>query len=245
MREMRAIIIAGLLLAAPLKSAFAQQPKPTVSSANSFEVNAEGDTVVLGHHYVRAEIMGPDDKRHSVFMQPKPNGYAKTLPFKRTAEATCRALTEPLYISVDKVKWMKVAGFYQEHMVLKGKPQRIIATRLVDGPVELFNHTQVEQVVVPIPGVGLAAAAVAGAVVAGTMLATNAGGIVERHWYLRRNDELVKVSRANFMEQLTAYFQDDAEVVAALQRGQVRYPDMVVVVESYNRHKAAAPAGSR
>ena len=245
MRATRGIIIAGLLLAAPLKSAFAQQQQPMADSAKSGGLAADGDSVVLGHRYVRAEIMGPDDKRHYVFMQPNPNGYAKTLPFKRTVEATHRALMEPLYISVDKVKWMKVAGLYQEHMVLKGKPQRIIATRLVEGPVELFNHTQVEQVVVPIPGVGLAAAAVAGAVVAGAMLATNAGGIVERHWYLRRGGELVKVSRTSFLEQLTAYFQDDAEVVAALQRGQVRYPDMVVVVESYNRHKAAAPAGIR
>ena len=243
---MKRILIVGLLVAAPLKGALAQQPESAAESASSLDVTAEGDSVVLGHRYAQAEIMGPDGKRNYVFMQPNLNGYAKTLPFKRTAEATCRALAEPLHISVDKVKWMRVAGLYQEHMVLQGKPQRIIATRLVDGPVELFNHTQVDPVVLPfVPGAGLATAVIAGAVAGGALAAAGGGGIKERHWYLRRDGELVKVSRGHFIEQLTKYFGDDAEVVAALTREQVHYQDMVAVVEAYNQHRAAAVPAAR
>lgn len=226
-----------LLLASVCTSARAQGAAAADSAAQSETSDVATEP---GHWYARAEVMGPDEKRHYVYVQPNPNGYSGKLPFHRTVEATWRLMPEPLAISVDKVKWMRVAGLYQEHMVLKGKPQRIIATRLIDGPVELFNHTQVDPMVLPIPGGGgLVAAVVAGAAVGGTMAAMGAGGIKERHWYLRRNDELVKVMRGHFIEQLTKYFQDDAELVAALQREQLRYPDMVAVVEAYNRHRAA------
>ncbi|TPG72401.1 hypothetical protein [Hymenobacter nivis] len=231
------------LLAGVCTSALAQQRSAVADSAAS--AGASPAASAPGHQYAQAEIMGPDGKPHYVYVRPNPNGYAGMLAFHRTAEATRRGAAEPLSISVDKVKWMKVAGLYQEHMVLKGKPQRIIATRLIDGPVELFNHTQVDPMVVPVPGAGLVTAVVAGAVAGGAMAAAGAGGIKERHWYLRRNGELLKVSRVHFVEQLTDYFQDDAEVVAALQREQVRYPDMVAVVEAYNRHRAAGLPAAR
>ena len=242
MRLLKVVFVGALLLIGASTQALAQREAANDSTSQG----AEDPESTPGHRYQRAEVMGPDNKLHYVYVQPNPNGYAGTLAFHRAAEATWRAHIEPLSISLDKVKWLKVGGLYQEHMVLKGKPQRIVATRLVDGPVELFNHTQVDQMVIPlVPGAGLAGAVIAGAAVGGAMAAAGAGGIKERHWYLRRDGELVKVARGHFIEQLTEYFADDAEVVAALKREQVRYQDMVAVVEAYNQHRAAATPSTR
>lgn len=238
MSVLRIVLVGALLLFGAGTQALAQQ-----AASDSTSQAAEGADQGPGHRYQRTEVMGPDGKLHFIYVRPNANGYASILPYQRNIEATWRALSQPLNISLDKVKWMKVAGLYQEHMVLKGKPQRILATRLVDGPVELFNHTQVDPMVIPlVPGAGLAAAVIAGAAAGGALAAAGAGGIKERHWYLRRDGELVKVARGHFIEQLSAYFADDAEVVAALTREQVRYQDMVAIVQAYNQHRAVAPA---
>jgi hypothetical protein len=132
-----------------------------------------------------------------------------TLPLYRHEE-DIRPLGQPWSISVDKVQSMQLAGTYYEHMVVRGKRKHLLAAR----------------VAMPSP-------AVAGAVLAGT-----AGeGIAERRWYLRRGGELVQVQRSNFAEQMSEYFKDDAETVAALAAQQLHYPDMLALVQAYNERR--------
>ena len=123
-------------------------------------------------------------------------------------------------------------------MVLNGKRKHLIATRVVNGPVELFNYTEIQQTtaMVPIGGLGTAAVVAVGAGI---------GGYPDRQWFLRRAGQgLVKVGRSEFKAQMAAYFHDDPELVAALNAGQLHYREMVKVVQGYNEH-LTRPAGSR
>ena len=108
----------------------------------------------------KAEILGPDGKKHFVWIPINLMGFNKYLPFHRHEEDLKRFGREPFSIDVDKVQSIKLNGLYQEHMVLKGKRKHLIATRVVNGPVELFNYTEMVQsgaVMVPVGGVaGLA-----------------------------------------------------------------------------------------
>ena len=81
-------------------------------------------------------------------------------------------------------------------MVVKRK--HLIATRVVNGPVEFFNDIEIVQTtaVVPVGGVATTAAV---AVVGAAMVSVGMGGFSDRQWYLRRAGEgLVKVGRTNF-----------------------------------------------
>ncbi len=196
------------------------------------------DNAIKG--YGKAEILGSDGKTHQVFIPISVNGFAKLLPFYRREEDLRRFGTEPLNIDVDKVQSIRLNDLYQEHMVVQGKRKHILASRLAEGPVELFNYTEVSQavpVIIPLGGVS-------GPMM---MMTLGVGGIPNRTWYLRRKGELMQVSRAYFLPQMAIYFQDDAELVAALQAGKLHYKDMLTLVRTYNRHKAEAassPAGT-
>lgn len=184
----------------------------------------------------KAEILGPDGKTHVVWIPVNLMGFKNYLPFHRHEEDLARFGREPFSIDVDKVQSIKVNGLYQEHMVIKGKRKHLIATRLVNGSVELFNYTEV---------VNTAAAMAPAAGMAGGMVmgATGLGGFPDRQWFLRRaGQELVKVERTSFVAQMTAYFQDDPEVVAALTSGQLHYRDMAKLVQGYNEYRTRLPA---
>ena len=190
----------------------------------------------------KAEILGPDGKTHFVWIPVNLMGFNKYLPFHRHKEDLDRFGREPFSIDVDKVQSIKLNGLYQEHMVLKGKRKHLIATRVVNGPVELFNYTEMVQTtaMVPIGGAGTAAVAAAGM----AMGATGLGSFPDRHWYLRRTGgELTKVTRSEFIAQMTAYFHDDPELVAALGAGKLHYRDMVTLVQGYNEY-VTRPAGT-
>lgn len=179
----------------------------------------------------KAEITGPDGKTHFVWVPIRPTGFNRLLPFYRTEAQAQKFASEPFNIDVDKVQSIKVNGLYQEHMVLKGKRKHLLATRLVNGPVELFNYTEIDQTA---PVVGMAGGALGG---------PGLGSIPNRQWFLRRaGGELVKVERLDFVPQMTAYFQDAPEVVAALARGQLHYRDMVQLVEGYNEFRTRPAA---
>ena len=184
----------------------------------------------------KAEITGSDGKTHFVWIPVNLMGFNKYLPFHRHEEDLERFGREPFSIDVDKVQSIKVNGLYQEHMVLKGKRKHLIATRLVNGPVELFNYTEVVQT---------AAAMVPMAGMAGGMLmgATGLGGFPDRQWFLRRaGQELVKVERVSFVAQMTAYFHDDPELLSALSAGQLHYREMVKIVQAYNEFRTRPAA---
>ncbi|MEJ7660414.1 MAG: hypothetical protein WKG07_12770 [Hymenobacter sp.] len=88
---------------------------------------------------------------------------------------------------------------------------------------------------------GLVGAAVSGAILAGT----GGAGIVDRRWYVRRGTELVQVLRTGFVEQMSAFFQDDPATVTDLLGRQVHYPDMLAIVRTYNQHRLAAADQAR
>lgn len=233
MRTVIRLTFLGLLLGCASGNASAQQP---VISPD--KVPAADTATAVSQQFWRAEIMGPDGTMHHAYIRANPLGYSRLLPFYNTKEEAAQFGKEPLCISVDKVKWLKVQRLYQEHMVVKGKRQHVLATRLVNGPVELFNYTEVGNLVIPVPltAVGLAV----GAVVAGSNAAL--GGLVERTWYLRRAGETVKVSRGEFIAQLTNYFADDPTTAAAITNKALVYQDMVQLVQGYNQRRSAAAA---
>lgn len=214
-------------------SAQAPAPAPEVDSLG---VASEPDSLRIIKGFGLASITEPDGKTHRVYVPAGLIGFAGMLPFYRREEEI-RALGQPWSISVDKVQTMRLRGVHYEHMVVKGKRKHLLAARVANGPVELFNYIEVTQV---LPG-GLVGAAVASAVLAGT----GGAGIAERRWYVRRGTELVQVLRTGFTEQMCAYFQDDPATVAALIQQQVRYPDMLAIVQVYNQHRLAAPDAAR
>ena len=246
------LLLAALVALVAAGPANAQEPAAAASAAAVGVVapaplTAEDSlTAAIGTSYLdnnirgfgKAEILGPDGKTHFVWVPINLMGFSKYLLFHRREEDVRRFGREPFSIDVDKVQSIKLNGLYQEHMVLKGKRKHLIATRVVNGPVELFNYTEVVQsgmAMVPVGGV-------AGGMV---MVGTGLGAYPNRSWYLRREGgELMKVERVEFIAQMTAYFHDDPELVAALRARKVHYREMVKVVQGYNED-LTRPAGTR
>jgi hypothetical protein len=192
---------------------------------------AEPDSLEVIKGFGLAKITEPGGKTHQVYVPAHSVGFVGMLPFYRHQE-DIRLLGEPWSISVDKVQIMRLHGTYYEHMVVRGKRKHLLAARVVNGPVELFNYTEFTQV---IPG-GLVGAALAAAIAGGT----GGSGIADRRWFVRRSGELVQVQRSSFVEQMSDYFKDDPETVAALTQQRMHYPDMFAIVEDYNQRKIAA-----
>ncbi|WP_426060999.1 hypothetical protein [Hymenobacter sp. B1770] len=176
--------------------------------------------------FTKATVTGPDGKTHEVYVPLSSPGFADLLPFFRRKEDIDKFGSVPLNISVDKVQTIQANGYYFEHLMLKGKRQHILGARLVNGPVELFNYTKTKRISE-----------------SGPNMYTNSYTVYpKRHWYLRRQGELVEVSRNNFIPQLTEYFKDEPAVVAALTNQELRYRDMVALVMAYNEGQANATA---
>lgn len=230
MRKPVRFFLIGALNAAINLTAKAQAPAD-ISKIDSLGVASEPDSLRLVKGFGLARITEPGGKTHHVYVPVSRIGFAGMLPFYRREEEV-RAFGQPWSISVDKVQTMRLRGVHYEHMVLNGKRKHLLAARVANGPVELFNYTEATQLVVG----GLASAAVAGAILAGT----GGGGIVDRRWYVRRGTELVQVLRTGFTEQMSAFFQDDPATITAILLHQLRYPDMLTIVQAYNQHRLAA-----
>jgi hypothetical protein len=186
------------------------------------------DSLALVKGFALAHITEPGGQMHHVYVPAGLPGFVRMLPFYRREEDIRRA-GQPWTISVDKVQKMRLYGVHYEHMVVQGKRKHLLAARVASGPVELFNYTEVTQVM----PTSLVAAVVAGAILA----STGGEGIAERRWYLRREGELVQVQRSNFVVQMSEYFKDDPETVAAVTQQQVHYPDMLALVQAYNQRR--------
>lgn len=244
------LLLPALVALATLNRANAQTPLPATASAPSATpapvVADDSLAAAVGTSYLdnsirgfgKAEILGPDGKTHFVWIPINLMGFNKYLPFHRHKEDLDRFGREPFSIDVDKVQSIKLNGLYQEHMVVNGKRKHLIATRVVNGPVELFNYTEMVQAAAAMaPAVGMVGAM--------AMSGTGLGGYPDRQWFLRRSGQgLVKVGRSDFKAQMAAYFHDDPELVAALNAGQLHYREMVKVVQGYNEY-LTRPAGSR
>lgn len=233
------LLIIALILAA-LGRATAQDSTPAAPApvANKIVVD-DSLSVAIGtsysdnniHGFGKAEVLDVDGKKHFVWVPIKPMGFHDYLPFYRNEAEARRFRHATSGINVDKVVSIRINGLYQEHMIVKGKRKHLIATRLVDGPVELFNYTATES--------------------AGAMTPVGVdGGIPDRQWFLRRaGQDLVKVERLAFVEQMMVYFHDYPQLVAALYNCKLRYRDMVTVVNGYNgylsRPKPTDSSGSK
>ena len=192
------------------------------------------DNLING--YAKAEILGSEGKKHSVWIPVNPHGFSRTISFHRTEAEARKVGRTPYAISLDKVQSLTVNGLYQEHMIIDGERQRILATRLVNGPVELFNYTDTMPLpLVVAPGLGMIGALAVGAASGGLSV------IPGRIWFLRRQGgELVQVKRDQFVEQMVEYFHDFPAAVSALRNGALEYTDMVALVRSYNEYVAQA-----
>jgi hypothetical protein len=227
MKHALRLIILGALGAELAGPAAAQAPDepPTETAAP--------DSLALIKGFGLADITEPNGQTHHVYVPAGHPGFVGMLPFYRH-ETEIRSLGQPWSISVDKVHKMRLHGVYYEHMVVQGKRKHLLAARVAHGPVELFNYTEVTQVL----PLGVASALVAGAILA----STGGEGLAERRWYLRRGTELVQVKRDDFAAQMSAYFKDDPATVTALLSRQVHYPDMLAIVQGYNANRLAAGA---
>lgn len=231
-------LLSAILVVLATASQAQAQDAPTAAPATSVPVVApvavvkDSLTAASGTSYLdnnikgfgKAEILGPDGKTHYAYVLINPNGFGRSLPFYRRESEIRKFGSVPLSIDLDKVQSLKLNGLYQEHIVLKGKRKHILATRLVKGPVELFNYTQVtKNMAMP--------SAITGEMVGGM------GSTTDSRWYLRRQGgEFVAVDRIEFIAQMTHYFHDNRDLVIALKQRKLLYRDMLAVVQGYNEY---------
>jgi hypothetical protein len=220
MKHALRLLLLGTLLAHAAVAQVAEEP-----------LTETADSLTLIKGFALADITEPSGQTHRVYVPAGRPGFVGMLPFFRR-EDEIRTTNQPWSISVDKVQRMRLYGVHYEHMVVQGKRKHLLAARVAHGPVELFNYTEITQVL----PTGLISALVAGAILAGT----SGDGIAERRWYLRRGAELVQVKRDNFAAQMSEYFKDDPATVTALLNKQLHYPDMLAIVQGYNTNRLAA-----
>ena len=198
-----------------------------VGTAPSEKAESADETLTFNQTFGfgKADVLTPEGKTHTIYIPLSGLGFGNLLPYFKREEDITKFGAQPLFISVDKVQAIhsKANGLYIEHIVLKGKRQHVLGARGVEGPVELFNYTQTKY----IPA-------------GSTPTQTTYIVYPKRHWYLRRQGELVEVLRGSFVEQMSAYFQNDPAVVAALAAKDLGYRDMRTLVRLYNEHQAPA-----
>ena len=237
MKMLKKAFVATLLLGVAASTpAFAQQKPASAAMVADTLVAAEDASHLSSpiRGFGRAEVLSPDGKTHFIWIPVRPYGFDMYLPFYRSEADMRRRGHEALNIDVDKVQSIKVGGLYQEHMVVNGKRKHLIATRVVEGSVELFNYTGTMRSTTG----GLVVMVAAGAAGVGGV-----GGIPVRHWFLRRvGGELVDVKRDGFFAQMSTYFHDDPVLATAFNNQEVDYADMVKVVQDYNAFCARAAA---
>ncbi|GGG45047.1 hypothetical protein GCM10011378_21630 [Hymenobacter glacieicola] len=134
-------------------------------------------------------------------------------------------------VRVDEVERMTAGKHYFEPMRLAGdKKVKILAERVVTGPVELFLQAEQQSVPLPIP--------LPGAVLHSSIPYKNS------HFFVRRNGVLTKVDRGMFYMQMSQYLADYpglAKMVARNEKGY-HYQDLIRIVTNYNRYKSNLPS---
>jgi len=175
-------------------------------------------------------VVTPEGRTIQLYLPHAINGFEKLISFCET-HPEVRPYPKTKYISVDKIHCMSVRGQYFETLHSDdGKSLRILAPRLVEGPVELFNFAEGKSIPTIIP-----VAAIASAAAASTVLYLGVS-YTSNHWYLRRNGKLMEVKRSKFTEQLATYLQDAPDLAQKVQtRAQgYQYQDMPQIITEYN-----------
>lgn len=218
----------GVFLWLAATAGYAQQG-PAVAPADT----TQAATTSARSAYAPGEVITPEGKKVSAYFPRSVNGFEKAISYYAT-HPEVRPFPPTRYISVDKIRSLQVQGLYLETLSLNGKPLHILAARLVDGPVELFNYAESKGVplLVPLP-----------IPIPGAVLIPIVGiPYTKNHWYLRRGGELVEVKRGKFEEQIIEYLSAQPELAAKVkeQAAGYQYQDMVHIIGEYNQQQAAA-----
>ncbi len=171
----------------------------------------------------QAELTTVDGEKSLVYIPLSALGFGSVMPvFQREGDID-KPGAQPLLIAVDNVQTIRTTATdqYLEHMVIKGRRRQQLAVRALDGPVELFSYTQMQQNTTGPIG-----------------FQTVQEVAAKRQWYVRRQGQLVEVVRGGFTKQMMAYFHDDPVVVDAISSKSIGYNDMKMLVRMYNQHQA-------
>lgn len=215
---MKAFLPGVLLLLAT--ASYAQQ-SPAISTPADTTRAAETSSK---SEYAPGEVVTPDGKLVKAYFPISVNGFEKTISYYYS-HPEVRPFPKPHFISVDKIRSMTVRGQYSETLALNGKSLHLLAARLVDGPVELFNFAEAKSVPLPIP-------------IPGAVLVPIVGiPYTKNHWYLRRGGELLEVKRGKFEEQISQYLSTQPELAAKVRSKAdgYQYQDMVRIISEYNQ----------
>jgi hypothetical protein len=209
-----ALALSAALLAAP---AYAQAPD-TVRLADTSGKSA----------HAPGTVVTPEGRVVKGYFPGSINGFEKTISFYLT-HPEVRPFPQPKYISVDKIRSMTVRGFYFETLQKNGKSLHVLACRLVDGPVQLFNYAEEKGIPIPLPVVGF------GLIPLASIPYTN------NHWYLKRNGELTVIDRNRFVFEASSYFADYPALAQKIKAKDkdYQYQDMVRIVTEYNQRPAS------
>ena len=132
-------------------------------------------------------------------------------------------------VKMEQIKSMEVRGRVYETVQRNGKNSKIMAMRLVDGPVALGVYAEPSSLFIPIPlAVGI------------TPLASIPLK-AKPHYYLRRDGTCVEIPRAHFAEFMSSYLADNSELASKLRSNSPNYKfvNSAAIVDEYNRTKAS------
>ncbi|WBO84331.1 hypothetical protein [Hymenobacter yonginensis] len=219
---MKALLSGFLLLLATASYAQNSSSAAPTDTTRAAETSSKSE-------YAPGEVVTPDGKLVKAYFPISVNGFEKTISYYYS-HPEVRPFPKPHFISVDKIRSMTVRGQYSETLALNGKSLHLLAARLVDGPVELFNFAEAKSVPLPIP-------------IPGAVLVPIVGiPYTKNHWYLRRGGELVEVKRGKFEEQISEYLSAQPELAAKV-KGKAdgyHYQDMVRIIGEYNQQAGAS-----
>ncbi|MGY2130968.1 hypothetical protein ACW9KT_01980 [Hymenobacter sp. HD11105] len=212
------LLVIGLLLGLS-RASLAQQDALEVDSAKP---SREYRGFALG------EVTTPEGRKIRLYLPVSTEGFGKALSFYDKSP-DIRPKPKMKMIGVDKVQSMLVEGIYSEIMIVDGKNKKVLAARLLEGPVELFNYAEAEAIPIPV------------APLAGAVMVMAAIPYINNHWYVRREGELVEVKRSIFRQQMTEYFKDCPELAQKIQQDlpNYQYRDMRAIIAQYNLLLAA------
>jgi hypothetical protein len=219
-------LLPGLVLIAALACAGTRSAAAQAVTRMPFGSTASGNEALSFNQtqgFAQAEVVMAQGEKHLMYVPLSTHGFELVVPFFRN-EADITSGMQPLYLSVDNVKTihMPSTGLCLEHMVLRGKPQRVLAAQVLTGPVELFSYAPIE--FIRSGPVGFQPTAV----------------IIRsrQQWFVRRPGGLVvDVKRGGFVKQMVAYLHDDPVLIETLKEKKMGFDDIKMLVRLYNQHQ--------
>lgn len=205
---------------------YAQQPTPAVPDTAGYVKGGYGkftDRFYLG------TLTKMDGTQLQAYLPAGRLGYERIVDYFPQPPSRAKLSNGRTTLKMKQVKSMSVHGRLYETVQYRGKNTKIMALRLLDGPVALFAYSQPRRLLIPIP---LAAGVTP---LAGIPLAD------KPHWYLRRKDEFTEMSRSHFAQRMSAYLVDLPELASKVANNAANYQfsDTPAIIAEYNRAKAA------